>query len=135
MFQDGFVIATEHKSLPQFALHLLPSGILTPGCIPVIGNGVVIDLGVLFEEIDGTENLEIRLRRDLAEERAFPAIDVVASGTRHADLLTSGEEQAILTKLDAELAELSPHDAHRSLVERLGRTRTNIEFLMGVQRG
>ncbi len=37
----------------KFALHLLPSGILTPGCIPVIGNGVVIDLEVLFREIDG----------------------------------------------------------------------------------
>ena len=37
----------------KYALHLLPSGILTPGCVPVIGNGVVIDLGVLFEEIDG----------------------------------------------------------------------------------
>jgi adenylosuccinate synthase len=35
-----------------FALHLLPSGILTPGCIPIIGNGVVVDLGVLFDEID-----------------------------------------------------------------------------------
>jgi adenylosuccinate synthase len=39
----------------KYALHLLPSGILTPGCIPVIGNGVVIDLGVLFDEIDGLE--------------------------------------------------------------------------------
>src|SRR3982750_3215725 len=37
----------------KYALHLLPSGILTPGCTPVIGNGVVIDLAVLFEEIDG----------------------------------------------------------------------------------
>ncbi len=37
----------------KYALHLLPSGILTPGCVPVIGNGVVIDLSVLFEEIDG----------------------------------------------------------------------------------
>ena len=36
----------------KYALHLLPSGILTPGCIPVIGNGVVVDLSVLFEEID-----------------------------------------------------------------------------------
>ncbi|MDP9444683.1 MAG: adenylosuccinate synthase [Actinomycetota bacterium] len=35
-----------------YALHLLPSGVLTPGCIPVIGNGVVVDLGVLFQEID-----------------------------------------------------------------------------------
>jgi len=38
-----------------YALHLLPSGILTPGCVPVIGNGVVVDLDVLFEEIDGLE--------------------------------------------------------------------------------
>jgi adenylosuccinate synthase len=44
------VIGTE-----KYALHLLPSGILTPGCRPVIGNGVVIDLGVLFEEIDALE--------------------------------------------------------------------------------
>jgi adenylosuccinate synthase len=36
----------------KYALHLLPSGILTPGCTPVIGNGVVVDLSVLFEEID-----------------------------------------------------------------------------------
>ncbi|WP_020693411.1 adenylosuccinate synthase [Aeromicrobium massiliense] len=39
----------------KYALHLLPSGILTPGCTPVIGNGVVVDLSVLFEEIDGLE--------------------------------------------------------------------------------
>ena len=38
-----------------YALHLLPSGILTPGCIPVIGNGVVVDLAVLFEELDGLQ--------------------------------------------------------------------------------
>lgn len=40
----------------KFALHLLPSGILSPGCTPVIGNGVVVDLGVLFEEIDELES-------------------------------------------------------------------------------
>ncbi|MGZ8718406.1 MAG: adenylosuccinate synthase, partial [Aeromicrobium sp.] len=39
----------------KYALHLLPSGILSPGCVPVIGNGVVVDLAVLFEEIDGLE--------------------------------------------------------------------------------
>ena len=38
-----------------YALHLLPSGILSPGCTPVIGNGVVVDLAVLFEEIDALE--------------------------------------------------------------------------------
>jgi adenylosuccinate synthase len=44
------VIGTE-----KYALHLLPSGILTPGCRPIIGNGVVVDLGVLFEELDALE--------------------------------------------------------------------------------
>jgi adenylosuccinate synthase len=44
------VIGTE-----KYALHLLPSGILTPGCTPIIGNGVVIDLGVLFEELDALD--------------------------------------------------------------------------------
>jgi adenylosuccinate synthase len=39
----------------KYALHLLPSGILTPGCVPVIGNGVVVDLSVLIEELDGLE--------------------------------------------------------------------------------
>ena len=39
----------------KYALHLLPSGILTPGCTPVIGNGVVVDLDVLFQEIEGLE--------------------------------------------------------------------------------
>src|SRR3954454_13611324 len=47
------VIRQENGQSEKYALHLLPSGILTPGCRPVIGNGVVIDLGVLFEEIDG----------------------------------------------------------------------------------
>ena len=49
------VINGEDGSREKYALHLLPSGILTPGCVPIIGNGVVIDLGVLFEEIDGLE--------------------------------------------------------------------------------
>src|SRR6202012_577728 len=40
----------------KYALHLLPSGILTPGCTPIIGNGVVVDLGVLFEELDALES-------------------------------------------------------------------------------
>jgi len=48
------VIATG-DDVQKYALHLLPSGILTPGCTAVIGNGVVVDLDVLFEEIDGLE--------------------------------------------------------------------------------
>src|SRR5690349_21985317 len=47
------VIGQEDGSSEKYALHLLPSGILTPGCTPVIGNGVVVDLAVLFEELEG----------------------------------------------------------------------------------
>src|SRR4051794_20663638 len=47
----------------KYALHLLPSGILTPGCVPVIGNGVVVDLGVLFDEIDGLGRRDIDTSR------------------------------------------------------------------------
>jgi len=121
------------KRLFGAARNVEGGGSLTIIATVVVDSGSATD-ALLFEEIDGTENLEIRLRRDLAEERAFPAIDVAGSSTRHAELLTSGEETDILAKLDAELAELTPADAHRSLIERLGRTRTNIEFLMGVQR-
>ena len=49
------IVIGEGEDAQKYALHLLPSGILTPTCTPVIGNGVVIDLGVLFEEIDGLE--------------------------------------------------------------------------------
>ncbi|HEV7205523.1 MAG TPA: adenylosuccinate synthase [Jatrophihabitans sp.] len=49
------IVIGSGEAKQKYALHLLPSGILTPGCVPVIGNGVVIDLGVLFEEIDGLE--------------------------------------------------------------------------------
>jgi adenylosuccinate synthase len=46
------VVIGEGETQQKYALHLLPSGILTPGCTPVIGNGVVVDLAVLFEELD-----------------------------------------------------------------------------------
>jgi adenylosuccinate synthase len=55
----------------KYALHLLPSGILTPGCTPIIGNGVVIDLGVLFDEIDGLE------------ARGVDTSELVVSGSAH----------------------------------------------------
>jgi adenylosuccinate synthase len=54
----------------KYALHLLPSGILTPGCTPVIGNGVVIDLGVLFTEIDDLEERGVDTSRLLVSASA-----------------------------------------------------------------
>jgi adenylosuccinate synthase len=68
----------------KYALHLLPSGILTPGCTPVIGNGVVIDLGVLFEELDGLEARGIDTSRLVVSANAH----VVASYNRTLDKVT-----------------------------------------------
>jgi adenylosuccinate synthase len=64
------VIRQEDGTAEKYALHLLPSGILTPGCTPVIGNGVVIDLNVLFEEIDGLEARGIDTSRLLVSANA-----------------------------------------------------------------
>ena len=68
----------------KYALHLLPSGILTPGVTPVIGNGVVIDLGVLFHEIDGLEARGIDTSRLVVSSNAH----VIASYNRTLDKVT-----------------------------------------------
>jgi adenylosuccinate synthase len=65
----------------KYALHLLPSGILTPGVVPVIGNGVVIDLAVLFEEIDGLEARGV----DTSRLRVSANAHVLASYNRTLD--------------------------------------------------
>ena len=64
------VIRQDDGTAEKYALHLLPSGILTPGCTPVIGNGVVIDLSVLFEEIDGLEARGVDTSRLLVSANA-----------------------------------------------------------------
>jgi adenylosuccinate synthase len=68
----------------KYALHLLPSGILTPGCTPIIGNGVVVDLGVLFEEIDALEARGV----DTSELVVSSSAHVVASYNRTLDKVT-----------------------------------------------
>ncbi|CCH79321.1 Adenylosuccinate synthetase [Nostocoides japonicum T1-X7] len=68
----------------KYALHLLPSGILTPSCIPIIGNGVVIDLEVLFAEIDGLEARGVDTSRLLVSANAH----LIASYNRTLDKVT-----------------------------------------------
>jgi adenylosuccinate synthase len=68
----------------KYALHLLPSGILSPGCVPVIGNGVVIDLGVLFEEIDGLTARGVDCSRLLVSANAH----IIPSYNRTLDRVT-----------------------------------------------
>jgi transcription termination factor Rho len=84
---------------------------------------VLIDTGsqqdnVLFEEFKGTGNMELRLRRDLAEKRLFPAIDTSASGTRREELLMSAAEQSAVVSLRRALASLDSQHALELLLDK-----------------
>ena len=89
---------------------------------------------VIFEEFKGTGNMELRLRRDLADKRIFPAVDVDASGTRREEILVSKEELAVMWQLRRVLSALDPQQAIELLLDKLKSTRSNIEFLMQVQK-
>jgi transcription termination factor Rho len=89
---------------------------------------------VFFEEFKGTGNMELRLRRDLAEKRIFPAIDVTPSGTRRDDLLMPPEEHAALSKLRRALAGLDPQQALELLLDKTRETSSNQQFLLHMQR-
>jgi len=87
---------------------------------------------VIFEEFKGTGNAELRLRRDIADKRIFPAVDVDQSSTRKEELLLSPDELAVTIKLRRVLHSLEPLQAIELLLDRLRKTRTNIEFLMQI---
>ena len=89
---------------------------------------------VIFEEFKGTGNMELRLRRELADKRIFPAIDVDASGTRKEELLMTPEELKIVWQLRRVLHALEPQQALELLMERMRETKSNTEFLLHVQK-
>ena len=87
---------------------------------------------VIFEEFKGTGNMELKLSRELAEKRLFPAIDVNASGTRREELITSPDQLAIIYRLRRLLGGLEPEQAYQTLVPRLKKTATNRDFLSAI---
>jgi transcription termination factor Rho len=89
---------------------------------------------VIFEEFKGTGNMELRLRRELAEKRLFPAVDVDASGTRKEEILLSPDELKIIWQLRRVLHALEPQQALELLMEQLRKTKSNAEFLLQVQK-
>ncbi|MGK2308472.1 transcription termination factor Rho [Cutibacterium sp. V947] len=89
---------------------------------------------VIFEEFKGTGNMELRLRREFANKRLFPAIDVDASGTRREELLLSREETAIMWKLRRVLSGLEGSQALEMMLSRLRKTQTNVEFLYTISK-
>ncbi|GAA4719414.1 hypothetical protein GCM10025782_15960 [Pedococcus ginsenosidimutans] len=88
---------------------------------------------VIFEEFKGTGNMELKLDRGLANRRIFPAVDINNSGTRKEEILLSGEELKIMWKLRRVLAALDQQQGIELLIDRLKKTRSNMEFLMQVQ--
>lgn len=89
---------------------------------------------VIFEEFKGTGNSELRLRREFANKRLFPAIDVDASGTRREELLLSREETAIMWKLRRVLSGLDGSQALEMMLSKLRKTQTNLEFLYAISK-
>ena len=89
---------------------------------------------VIFEEFKGTGNAELKLDRKIADKRVFPAVDVIASSTRKEEILLAPEELAIMVKLRRVLYALDPQQALDLLLDKLKETRTNVEFLMQVQK-
>jgi transcription termination factor Rho len=84
---------------------------------------------VIFEEFKGTGNCEIILDRKLVDKRVFPAIDIQRSGTRKEELLIPKEDLARIWVLRKVLNPLSPVEAMELLIDKLGKTPSNSQFL------
>lgn len=89
---------------------------------------------VIFEEFKGTGNMELRLSRSLADKRIFPAVDVNASGTRREEILISPDELKIVWKLRRVMGALDQQQAIELLLGKLRETKSNVEFLLQVQK-
>ncbi len=90
---------------------------------------------VIFEEFKGTGNMELHLSRRLEEKRIFPAIDILKSGTRREDLLLGEESLAKMWLLRKVISDMDPAEAMEMLLSRLGRTKSNEEFLSTLGQG
>ena len=103
-------------------------GSLTIIATALIDTGSKMD-EVIFEEFKGTGNMELQLDRKLANKRIYPAVDVIASGTRREDLLLSREVMNRTWVLRKYLSDMTPVEAIEFLQKQMGMTNTNEEFL------
>ena len=88
---------------------------------------------VIFEEFKGTGNMELRLSRQLADKRIFPAVDIYASSTRREEELLSPEEVKITWRLRRALAGLELQQQLEVVLSKLKETQSNVEFLVQIQ--
>ncbi|CAG5072838.1 Transcription termination factor Rho [Dyadobacter sp. CECT 9623] len=108
-------------------------GSLTIIATALIDTGSKMD-EVIFEEFKGTGNMELQLDRKLSNKRVFPAIDVVASGTRREDLLIDKETLKKVWILRKHMADMNAMESMDFLLEHMKGTRNNEEFLISMNR-
>ncbi len=109
-------------------------GSLTILATALIDTGSRMD-EVIFEEFKGTGNMEINLDRRLVDKRVFPAIDLFRSGTRKEELLISEEELNRIWILRKVLSQMTEVEAMELLVDKLGKTKTNQDFMKMMSQG
>ncbi|OGW80673.1 MAG: transcription termination factor Rho [Omnitrophica bacterium RIFCSPLOWO2_12_FULL_44_17] len=95
---------------------------------------ILVDTGsrmdqVIFEEFKGTGNMEIYLSREISNRRIFPAVDISKSGTRKEELLLDADELGQIRKIRRILAEFTPADAMKKLIDELAKYPANRELL------
>jgi transcription termination factor Rho len=115
------------------ARNIEEGGSLTILATALVETGSKMD-EVIFEEFKGTGNMELKLDRKFADKRIFPAVDVDASGTRKEEILMGPEELNIVWKLRRVLHALDSQQALELLLEKMKGTKSNVEFLMQVQK-
>ena len=116
------------------ARNIEQGGSLTIVATALIDTGSRMD-DVIFEEFKGTGNMEVHLDRKLADRRVFPAIDIIKSGTRKEEMLLSKDNLQRVYVLRRVLTPLSPVEAMELLLSKMGKTRTNAEFMSAMQQG
>ena len=110
------------------ARNIEEGGSLTIVATALVETGSRMD-DVIFEEFKGTGNSEVILDRKLSDKRVFPAIDIQRSGTRKEELIIPKEDLARIWVLRKVLNPLSPVEAMELLIDKVGKTRSNSEFL------
>jgi len=115
------------------ARNIEEGGSLTIIATALIDTGSRMD-DVIFEEFKGTGNMEIHLDRKLTDKRVFPSIDMLKSGTRKEELLIPKDDLNRIWVLRKVLNPLSPVEAMELLLDKMGKTKGNAEFLSAMQK-
>ncbi|MER3389539.1 MAG: transcription termination factor Rho [Microcella sp.] len=115
------------------ARNIEDGGSLTILATALVETGSKMD-EVIFEEFKGTGNMELRLSRQLADKRIFPAVDISASGTRREEMLLGTDEVKVTWQLRRALASLDTQQSLDMVLGKLRETSSNVEFLVAVQK-